>query len=166
MRLLLSVLSLALCLFASSASAQGMRLEPPAQLSARSTRRELERAATPESLALRRAEVLVRLGVPTTVLGASALAFWFYEGAPWTKGQWADRYGCGGYRTLGVTIPLIGIGLVSTVVGAVRMPLLRRAGVKPAPSSRAARIIGISLWTLGSAAAGAVSLFADNWCNS
>lgn len=94
---------------------------------------------------LRRANVLLQLGVPTLAIGATTLAVWSALGRPNEPRN--ANYGCGGWYTPAIVGPLATLGLAATVYGALHRRRLRRAGAKPAPYREPWRILGVIVWT-------------------
>jgi hypothetical protein len=158
-----TLLVFALCLARGSAQAQSWHLPPTLQVP------RIEQAAPPpepsrESRELRRANLLLQLGVPTLVIGATNLAFWTALGRPNEGGN--AGYGCGGWYTPAIVAPITALGLAATVHGAIHRRRLRRAGVESAPFNKPLRVLGVVAWSAAFGLGASFVAATESICNT
>jgi hypothetical protein len=119
---------------------------------------------SPASRKLRRADLLLQLGIPTLVIGSTTLAVWTALGRP-NEDHNAD-YGCGGWYTPAIVGPITALALAATIYGAVTRRRLKRAGVESAPFNMPLRVFGVLTWSAGFAVGASFVAAQESICST
>jgi hypothetical protein len=112
----------------------------------------------------RRNGLLLGLGIPTIVISATTMTAWAISGRP--NDEHNEFYGCGGYGTPSLMIPIGAFGIAATVLGAKGTFLLPRRREGGSGGSGWARGFGVATYFLALTFLGSVVTVSESICNT